>query len=422
MPTAKSFRERCMTDPDSSPNQLDQLFAAPGDAPSVPTAKLPFDKLTDAAGAQVLPSSEEARIRALQRFHGLLFALTPFVWVTPLLVLSNIIVYLILVAQGVSPWLPTPVDLIKWGANYAPLTWGGQPWRLVSSMFLHGGILHLAFNMWALWSIGRFLERLVGNWGLLLLYFVSGMTGSITSLWWNGDAVSVGASGAIFGMVGALVAFVWNRTETLPLVDIVAMRGSLVTFVGYNLLFGAAIGGVDQAAHLGGLLGGLACGFLLSQPLDQHTRHRRLTKNLLTGIVCAMAIGIMVVQHPAPPPNFFEETKAFLDLVPSSLKSFNEMVQKFEHKEISHLKLANWVEKDLLPPWTKVREHFESLTNVPSGRRDLLHQMRSDLILREEGWKLLVEALRTDNQEKVSEFQEKQKQAEQIENRLNSSE
>jgi rhomboid protease GluP len=247
------------------------------------------------------------------------------------------------------------------------------------------------------------------------------MTGSIVSLWWNGDAVSVGASGAVFGMVGALVAFVWNRTETLPLVDIVAMRGSLVTFVGYNMLFGVAIGGVDQAAHLGGLLGGLACGFLLSQPLDQHTRQRRLTKNLLTGLVCALGIGIMLFQHPPPPPNFFEEAKAFDDLVPSSLKSFNDMVHKFEHEQISSAKLASWVKDELLPPWTKVRKHFESLSNVPSGRRDLLHQMRSDLILREEGWQLLIEALRTDSQVKLGEFQEKQKQAQQIENRLYSS-
>ncbi|MDB5384601.1 MAG: hypothetical protein JWM11_247 [Planctomycetaceae bacterium] len=407
-----------MTDTDSSADQLDQLFAAPGDTPAVPTAKLPFDTLPDPAASQALPSAEEARIRAVQRFHSLMKSLTPVVWVTHTLLLANVVVYVIMVLQGTNPMLPIAADLVAWGANYAPLTWGGQPWRLVSSLFLHGGVFHLAFNMWALWNTGRFLERLVGNVGLLVVYFASGVLGSVASLWWNGDVVSVGASGAIFGLIGALLTFIWNRAETFPVADIVRMRSSLLSFIGYNLLFGTAVGGIDQAAHFGGLLGGLVCGLLLSQPLDQRTRQRRVFKNLITAAVCGLGIGILIFEHPAPPPDFFQETKAYDVLVPESIKKFDKMAEKFNQKKLSSLELANWLERDLLPPWRKVREHLESLSNVPVGRRDLLHQMRTDLILREESWDLLVDALRKNDVGKIAEFEEKQKQAQLIERKL----
>jgi rhomboid protease GluP len=406
-----------MTDTDSSSDQLDQLFAAQGVAPSVPTAKLPFDTLPSPEAA-ALPSADEARIRAMQRFHGLLQILTPLVWVTPLLLLSNVVIYLIMATKIASPLAPTAADLVLWGANYAPMTWSGQTWRLVSSLFLHGGVLHLAVNMWALWNTGRFLERLVGNIGLLIIYFASGIAASVLSLWWNGDVVSVGASGAIFGLMGALLTFIWNRTETFPQADIASMRGSLVTFIGFNLLFGTTIGGIDQAAHIGGLLSGLICGFLLSQPLDQQTRQRRLSKNAMTAAVAALAIGIMIFQHPAPPPDFFQETKAYDQLVPGALKNFVEMYEKWDSKKVSAKRFASWLEKDLLPPWRKVREHLESLSNVPAGRRDLLHQMRADLINREEGWDLLIEALRRNDQGKFDAFLEKQKQANLIEQKL----
>lgn len=412
-----------MSDTDSSSDQsdqLDQLFAAPGVAPSVPTAKLPFDTLPDPESEAALPSAQEARIRASQRFRDLMRSLTPWVWVTPGLVLANVIVFVLMAIRGCDILLPTTSDLVDWGANYAPLTWGGQPWRLVSNFFLHIGVIHLACNMWVLWNSGRSLERLVGNIGFLVVYFISGISASLLSLWWNGDVVSAGASGAIFGVIGALFTFVFSNSESIPASGVAALRASLVTFIGYNVLFGAVVGGIDQAAHVGGLLGGLVCGLLIAQPLDQGTRQRRTFKNLLTASVCGLGLGILIIQHPPPPPNFFDETKAYDQLVPASLQRFKEMAEKYQSKKVSKKQLANWLERDLLPPWRKVREHLESLSNVPAGRRDLLHQMRTDLILREESWDLLVDALRHNDAVKAAEFQEKQKQAELLEQKLHS--
>jgi len=445
-----------MSDTDSSPDQLDLLFAVPGDAPSVPTAKVSPQLLMDSDGDLELPSSEEARQRALQRFTDLLRNLTPITWVTPLLLISCVGVYVAMVAQGVSLWLPSSMELRNWGANYSPLTWGGQPWRLVSNLFVHCGILHLVFNMWALWNIGRFLEKLIGNVGLLIVYFVSGTLGSIVSLWWNGDVVSAGASGAIFGLLGALATFLWNRSDSVPLAPLAAIRGSIGTCIFYNLLFGATIEGIDQAAHVGGLLGGLVCGLLLSQPLDQQTKQRRFTKNALTSAVCGLGLGIAIFQHPPAPPDFFLETEAYQRVFTESLQNyaevtkkfdadqiarksaFEEMEEKFARNEVSPKELtkwrmtntaqakaarhalAKWLEEELLPPWREIRQHFEALSNVPAGRRDHLHQLRSDLILREESWNLLIAALKSNDPDKWTEFQEKQKQAELIESKLRS--
>lgn len=411
-----------MSDKDSSPDQLDLLFAAPGAAPSVPTATAPAEMLADQPVDANLPSPEEARLRALQRFYLLLQKLTPVAWVTPLVLIANVIVFVVMVSQGVSPWMPTSSDLLQWGANYSPLTWGGQFWRLFTNVFIHCGLLHLAFNMWALWNVGRFLEKLIGNAGFCVVYVVTGVFGSIASLWWNGDVVSAGASGAIFGLIGTLASFLWNRSDSIPLEPLSAMRGSLATCIFYNLLFGATVEGIDQAAHVGGLLGGLVCGLLLSQPLDAGTRQRRTTKNLVTGAVCGLGLAILVFQHPPPPPDFFLETDAYNQVVPKSLKSFYENAEKFNNKQMSRQELAAWIETELLPPWREIREHFESLSNVPAGRRDHLHQLRTDLILREESWDLLVQALRRNDAAKLAEFQEKQKQAELMEEKLHARE
>ena len=100
----------------------------------------------------------------VERLH----AATPNVWVTPTLVGLCVLVWVLNIASGMSPMSPRPIDLLMWGGNFLPAT-VQQPWRLLSSVFLHGGIIHLAFNMWALWDTGRLAERFYGNFQLLLI-------------------------------------------------------------------------------------------------------------------------------------------------------------------------------------------------------------------------------------------------------------
>lgn len=152
-------------------------------------------------------------------------------------------------------------SLTDLGANFGPYVRAGQYWRLVTSMFLHGSILHLIVNAWALFQLGELFEMLLGSGRLLLVYFVSGIAGSIASVLFT-DAPSVGASGAIFGLMGALIAFLLRRRESLtPMAK--SLLGQLVIWAGINVAIGASTPGIDNAAHLGGCAAGLVLGLVL---------------------------------------------------------------------------------------------------------------------------------------------------------------
>lgn len=153
--------------------------------------------------------------------------------------------------------------VIALGANYGPAVRDGQYWRLVTSMFLHGGWFHLILNCWALYQLAGLFEILLGSSRLLLVYFVSGIAGSIASVLWR-DVPSIGASGAIFGVMGALIAFLAKRRENLtPQAKSLLMQ--LVFWAGLNVFLGISSPMIDNAAHLGGCAAGLAIGFFLSE-------------------------------------------------------------------------------------------------------------------------------------------------------------
>ena len=147
------------------------------------------------------------------------------------------------------------------GANFGPFVRQGEYWRLVTSMFLHGGFFHLLVNAWALFQLGPLFELLLGSGRLLLVYFASGIAGSFASVLFN-DNPSVGASGAIFGLMGALIAFLLRRREILtPAAK--SLLGQLVMWAGINIVLGTSSPQIDNAAHLGGCAAGLLFGFLL---------------------------------------------------------------------------------------------------------------------------------------------------------------
>ena len=171
----------------------------------------------------------------------------------------NIAVFIAMALSGIA-MDPSSQQLVRWGANYGPYTLGGQEWRLLTSMFLHGGLLHILFNMWCLWDLGALCESLYGHTTFAIVYLVSGIAGSLASVWWHPGVPSVGASGAIFGIVGALVASYVLGDFTLPRFAITGQLRSLLIFAGFNLIFGGMNGHTDNAAHIGGLVAGLIFG------------------------------------------------------------------------------------------------------------------------------------------------------------------
>lgn len=200
----------------------------------------------------------------------------PFL-VTQVIVGINVLVFIAMVLSGVSPMAPTIQQLVTWGANYAPLSLGSQPWRMLASNYVHIGLIHIFFNMWCLWNLGRLAERVLGRWTYLLAYTASGIGGSLVSLWWHPLGIGAGASGAIFGLAGALIAVLYLGKLPISKDALKPTLKSLITFAAYNLFFGL-VPGIDNAAHLGGLATGLGLGAVLagsfSEPLESRVRWR----------------------------------------------------------------------------------------------------------------------------------------------------
>ena len=215
-------------------------------------------------------------------------AKSPSFPVTIVLIAINALVFAIMVLKGVSFLDPTPQQAIAFGADFGPLTLNGQWWRLVTSMFVHFGIIHIGLNMWCLWNLGRAAEILMGRFPYLLAYFASGIFGSIASVYWHPLAAGAGASGAIFGMAGVLVTFVYLKKTPAHLQINKKMLSSLGTFIFYNLVIGASIPGISNAAHVGGLVMGAAVGALL--PAASASESSRRTRLSLVVGFCAVSL------------------------------------------------------------------------------------------------------------------------------------
>src|SRR5579864_1301437 len=155
------------------------------------------------------------------------------------------------------------------GANYGPDTLSGEWWRLFTYMFLHSGPMHIFFNMWCLWDLGRLCESLYGRWTFAAIYLITGVAGGLASIAWNPRVLSVGASGAIFGLAGALIASFYLGEFSLPRAAISGTLRSLVIFAVFNLGFGQLFGGIDNACHIGGLVSGLILGALIARLAPQ---------------------------------------------------------------------------------------------------------------------------------------------------------
>ena len=207
------------------------------------------------------------------------------------LIAINILVFAAMTLSGISLISPTSADLLKWGANWGPQTLGAQPWRALTSNYVHIGLLHILLNMWCLWNLGFLAERVFGRITFLLVYTVCGLAGSVASLWWHPMVVGAGASGAIFGIAGALITALYLGKLPVSREALRPTLKSLVTFAVYNLFIGAASGFVDNSAHIGGLLMGLALGAVLGRILMEEPVRRKTAETFLFLVAMAALLG-----------------------------------------------------------------------------------------------------------------------------------
>ena len=199
-----------------------------------------------------------------------------------------------------------------YGANFGPYTLSGEWWRLLTYMFLHGGAMHIFFNMWCLWDLGRLCESLYGRWTFAGIYLITGVSGGLASIAWNPRVLSVGASGAIFGLAGALIASFYLGEFSLPRVAISGTLRSLVIFAVFNLGFGQLFGGIDNACHIGGLVSGLVLGALIARLAPQSDAPLRRATVVGVVVLGLLAAGFGVRQWRGGPMRMaraFQESK-----------------------------------------------------------------------------------------------------------------
>ena len=191
-------------------------------------------------------------------------------FVTPIIIDLNLLIYMAMVISGLGLVSFKGSDLLNWGANFRPLTTDGQWWRLLTSTFLHGGLMHILANMYGLIFVGIFLEPLLGAKKYAFVYLLTGILASVASIWWYDATVSVGASGAIFGLYGFFLASL--LLKVFPPDFGKAFLASTLVFVVFNLLMGFT-GGIDNAAHIGGLLSGFILGLIMSRQLKHNKEY-----------------------------------------------------------------------------------------------------------------------------------------------------
>jgi len=195
----------------------------------------------------------------LTRFFSA-FKPTEGYFITPILINLNIALFIIKAISDDYLVLTEVESLLNWGANYSPYTLQGEWWRLFTNFFVHGGIVHLLMNMFTLFYVGSLLEPYLGKAKFIAAYLLTGLAASVTSLWWNVDVISLGASGAIMGMFGVFLALlttnITNKFKRRKLLE------SIILFVFFNLVYGMKPG-VDNAAHVGGLVCGIFIGYAL---------------------------------------------------------------------------------------------------------------------------------------------------------------
>jgi rhomboid protease GluP len=244
---------------------------------------------------------------------------------TTALVLLNLLIFGLMLGFGAELWRTSTTVPLAWGANFAPATQDGQWWRLATAMFVHFGLLHLGLNMLALWDVGRLVERLFGRPRYVLLYLGSGLAGNLLSLVVQGNhAVSGGASGAIFGLYGALLVTLLRERRQVEHREFKRLFGAVLLFTLLTLGIGQVLTGIDNAAHLGGLFGGALLGSLLAMPL---TARSPASRRWLAALGLGLAVTWLLLRLPEPRYLMRQELQA-----QESIRQFQRLDQQTAQK------------------------------------------------------------------------------------------
>ncbi len=326
----------------------------------------------------------------IRQFEGRLMHASRAI-VTPVIVLACTAVFLVMVASGVSWQSPQTAQLLAWGADSGKgVIIDHEYWRLFTSMFIHVGLWHLLMNMFCLATAGPLVERLFGHLGFLALYVLSGLGGSILSVWWQPMTAGAGASGAIFGVFGGLLGFLAIRHREVPFAILKPMRGGAIGFVAFNTFFSAVIPGISMSAHMGGLVTGFVCGLLMTAvaPADARARLGVLTALQRAGVAVLVGAGLLVLGYSGLPSSkarmLADPARAIHELATASVQvysQFNHIQQGIEQLE-SDVNAGRLGKRQITDALGRLKSESESLAAriqaLPAANSGLL-AMRDEL-------------------------------------------
>jgi rhomboid protease GluP len=303
----------------------------------------------------------------LQSIFDQIEARTPKVRVTYALIAINVLVFLVMLTQGAG-LLHSPNDIqLNWGANFGPATQDGQWWRLGSAIFLHFGAMHLLLNSIALWDVGKLTERMFGPWRLLGIYLIAGLFGNILSLDIQGnEAVSGGASGAIFGLYGALLIFLWRERDFIDRREFKWLFGGAVGFSILTITLGFVMPGIDNAAHIGGFIAGIVASIIFARPINARAMPMRFS--IGAAVVVLLASTALLANLPAPKYKWSDELllRAVIGGVVFENQAINRSWLNLQNEQnqgdLSFEDLAGKIETDITEPY---EGSFEKLSQLP---------------------------------------------------------
>ena len=341
--------------------------------------------------------------KADAEFGAKLTAQSPRFPITVALVAINTLVFIATLIAGAEWFIPVGKIQIAWGSNFGPYTTDGEWWRLFNSLFIHFGIAHLVLNMIALVMFGPLVERLYGSVNYLLIYLLAGIAGSLASLSWQPEINSAGASGAIFGILGALLAAQLRAGETFPPDILRPIRNTALLFLGLSLYAGFKYKGIDNAAHLGGLAAGFLVGLVAARPITgagSYSRSdMRRSLQLVPAAAVVLAVGFWFAQRASASivgDGLFLRTAHWITVrEPIVNRKFNAAMAKDKQ---DHSAFIETLEKEVIPFWHEAGDRLGVIQlprNSPNSSNLEILQDLSDG--RADAYQLLDDGLRKDD-------------------------
>ena len=324
--------------------------------------------------------------------------------VTYVLLGLNLLVWLVMVGFGVDATDPVGMTLLDWGGNLGIRTSSGEWWRLLTAMFIHAGIWHLGFNLYFLWAVGRACEQIFGSLTYAVIYIASGLIASMVSVAWQPAIVSVGASGALFGVFGAFMGFTIRRRGTLPPEFVTMVWRNALILIGLNLAIAIAVPGIDVAAHIGGLLAGLGLGYAIARLAERPVATKAQAQALrvkATGAAAASALVVLIAGGLGLPR--WDDPFPVLD---GSQARYQAIAEAYVAAGDDLDARAELLEREAIPAIAEILAEFDTLDHLPKLARETVDRWRRHYELRGQAFAKELEGLRTNDEVALAEAED----------------